>query len=468
MRRKEVPRAGLLEAALEGRISNVQGARSMRVSRRQFQRAKARFAAEGVAGLVHRLRGRPSPHRLAAAIHARAVALLQGGTYAGLNDCHLTEKLREVEGLPLSRSTVRRLRRGLGLAATRRRRGRQGRMRRTPEAQMGALVQLDASLFPWLGDRGPQLTLHGAIDDATGICVALYFRPHEDLHGYATLLRTLCTTYGLPLALYGDRLGVFVRNDAHWTVEEELRGTQDPTHFGRILQELGIGYIAAHSPQAKGRIERFWQTLQDRLVSELRLRGISTLEAANAFLPIFLADLNPRFARVPADAAAAWRPVPRDLAAVLSCRYTRTVARDNTVRLGPRWVQLPRRRSYAGRRVEVREALDGRLLVCIEGRCVAAQPAPALHFILRPRRGPSGDRRAHQRATASRLAAEAGRYPPSAPNRKLSSQRLVSSPRPASSSRPASPPPRASARAGKPSPAHPWRHSTPYTPRPRG
>ena len=353
MRRKEVPRAGLLEAALEGRMSNVQGARSMRVSLRQFQRVKGRFAAEGVAGLVHRLRGRPSPHRLAAAIHARAVALLQG-PYAGLNDCHLTEKLREVEGLPLSRSTVRRLRRGAGVPATRRRRGREGRMRRTPEAQMGALVPLDASLFPWLGDRGPQLTLHGAIDDATGTGLALYFRPHEDLHGYATLLRLLCTTYGLPLALYGDRLGVFVRNDPHWTLEEELRGAQDPTHFGRILQEFGIGYIAAHSPQAKGRIERFWQTLQDRLVSELRLRGISTLEGANAFLPIFLADLNPRFARVPADAAAAWRPVPRDLAAVLSCRYTRTVAPDNTVRLGPRWVQLPRRRSYAGRRVEVR------------------------------------------------------------------------------------------------------------------
>jgi transposase len=468
MRRKEVPRAGLLEAALEGRISNGQGARSMRVSLRQFQRVKARFAAEGVAGLVHRLRGRPSPHRLAAAIHARAVALLQGGTYAGLNDCHLTEKLREVEGLPLSRSTVRRLRRGLGLAATRRRRGRQGRMRRTPEAQMGALVQLDASLFPWLGDRGPQLTLHGAIDDATGICVGLYFRPHEDLHGYATLLRTLCMTYGLPLALYGDRLGVFVRNDAHWTLEEELRGTQDPTHFGRILQELGIGYIAAHSPQAKGRIERFWQTLQDRLVSELRLRGISTLEAANAFLPSFLADLNPRFARAPADAGPAWRLAPRDLAAVLSCRYTRTVARDNTVRLGPRWVQLPRRRSYAGRRVEVREALDGRLLVCIDGRCAATQPAPAADFVLRPRRGPSGDRRARRRAVQS-LPAEARGSPPTTPKRTLPSKRTASSPRrPTSSSPPASPRPRATAMARKPSQAHPWRHSTPYTPRPRG
>ena len=466
MRRKEIPRAGLLEAALEGRMSNVQGARSMRVSLRQFQRVKARFATEGVAGLVHRLRGRPSPHRLAAEIHARAVALLQG-PYAGLNDCHLTEKLREVEGLPLSRSTVRRLRRGAGVPATRRRRGREGRMRRTPEAQMGALVQLDASLFPWLGDRGPQLTLHGAIDDATGTGLALYFRPHEDLHGYATLLRMLCTTYGLPLALYGDQLGVFVRNDAHWTLEEELRGTQDPTHFGRILQELGIGYIAAHSPQAKGRIERFWQTLQDRLVSELRLRGISTLEAANAFLPAFLADLNPRFARVPADAAAAWRPVPRDLAAVLSCRYTRTVARDNTVRLGPRWVQLPRRRSYAGRRVEVREALDGRLLVFIAGRCIAAQPAPAADFILRPRRGPSGDRRVQRRA-AQRRAAEARGYPPTTPKRTLPSKRTASAPRLAAASRPAAPRPRATALAGKPSPAHPWRHSTPYTPRPRG
>ena len=418
------------------------------MSLRHFQRVKARFAAEGVAGLVHRLRGRPSPRRLASEIHARAVALLQG-RYTGLNDCHLTEKLREVEALPLSRSTVRRLRRGAGLPATRRRRGRQGRMRRTPEAQMGALVQLDASPFAWLEDRGPTLALHGAIDDATGTGLALYFRPTEDLHGYATLLQQLCTTAGLPLALYGDRLGVFVRNDPHWTLEEELRGTQDPTHFGRILQELGIGYIAAHSPQAKGRIERFWQTLQDRLVSELRLRGINTPEAANAFLPAFLADLNPRFARAPADAVAAWRPAPRDLAALLSCRYTRTVAHDNTVRLGPRWVQLPRRRSYAGRRLELRECLDGRRLVFADGHCLATQPAPTADFVLRPRRGPSADRRQRLRAAHS-PPAEGGRYPPTSPQR------------------PFSPRPRSAAAARTPSPTHPWRHATPYSPRSRG
>ena len=447
MSRKEVPRVGLLKAALAGKLTNAEGARAMHVSLRQFYRVKVRFAAAGVDGLLHRLRGRPSHRRLTPEVCAWAAELLQG-PYGGLNDCHLTEKLREVEGLPLSRSAVRRLRRSLGLPATRRRRGRQVRTRRTPEAQMGALVQLDASPFAWLEDRGPALALHGAIDDATGTGLALYFRPAEDLHGYATLLHMICTTYGLPLALYGDRFGVFVRNDPHWSLEEELRGTQDPTHFGRILQELGIGYIAAHSPQAKGRIERFWQTLQDRLVSELRLRGISTAEAANAFLPEFLADLNPRFARAPADAAAAWRRAPRDLAAVLSCRYTRTVARDNTARLGPRWVQLPRQRSYAGRRVELREGVDGRLLVFTDGACVAAQPAPA-DFVLRPRRSPSSDRRHRRRASESR-GAEGGRYPPTSPKR------------------PSTPRTRSASAARKPSPTHPWRHSTPYSTPTRG
>jgi len=448
MSRKEVPRAGLLKAALAGRISNAQGALALHLSLRQFQRVKVRFATEGARGLLHRLRGRPSPRRLAPELRAQAIALLQS-PYGGLNDCHATEKLLEVEGLLLSRSSVRRLRRALGVPAKRRRRPPRGRMRRTPEAQMGALVQLDASPFAWLEDRGPALTLHGAIDDATGTGLALVFRPTEDLHGYATLLQQLCTTYGRPLALYGDRFGVFVRNDAHWTLEEQLRGTQDPTHFGRILQELGIGFIAAHSPQAKGRIERFWQTLQDRLVSELRLRGISTMEAANAFLPAFLADLTPRFARAPADPTAAWRPAPRDLAAVLSCRYTRTVAHDNTVRLGPRWVQLPRRRAYTGRHVELRECLDGRLLVFTDGQCLATQPAPDADFVLRPRRGPSSDRRQRLRASQSRVA-EGGRYPPTPRKPPLSSR----TPAPVA--------------ARKPSPAHPWRHSTPYSTPHRG
>jgi transposase len=157
MSRKDVPRDGLLKAALAGKIPNADGARALQLSVRQFQRLKRRFAAEGPAGLRHRLRDRPSPRRVAASVRARVGQLLQQA-YAGFNDCHATEKLREVEGLRLSRSSVRRLRHALGLPAKRRRRGRVVRTRRTPEAQMGTLVQLDASAFAWLEARGPTTT----------------------------------------------------------------------------------------------------------------------------------------------------------------------------------------------------------------------------------------------------------------------------------------------------------------------
>jgi hypothetical protein len=150
----------------------------------------------------------------------------------------------------VSRASVRRIRRALGLPAKHRRRPRQHRGRRTPARRMGALVLLDGSQFAWLEARGPTMTLLGAIDDATGTVVALVFRPAEDLHGYVTLLHQLAAHHGLPLALYGDRLNVFVRNDRHWSLEEELQGAQHPTHFGRILHDLGIGYIPAGSPQA--------------------------------------------------------------------------------------------------------------------------------------------------------------------------------------------------------------------------
>jgi hypothetical protein len=412
MSRKEAPRVGLLKAAVAGRITTPEGAAALHLSVRQFQRLKDRFRAAGVPGLLHQGRGRPSPRRLPAAVRTQVGTLLQS-TYQDVNDCHATEKLREIEGLLLSRASVRRIRRTLGLPAKHRRRPRQYRARRTPEARMGALVQLDGSPFAWLEARGPAMTLHGAIDDATGTVLALHFRPTEDLHGYATLLHQLGTAYGLPLALYGDRLNVFVRNDRHWTLEEELQGAQHPTHFGRLLQELGIGYIPAGSPQAKGRIERLWRTLQDRLVVELRLRGITTRAAANAFLPEFLADYNRRFAHAPAEATPVWRRPPPDFLNLLSCRYQRTVARDNTVRLGSsRLIQLPRGRqgrSYASCGVEVRECLDGRVLVYgLGGVLLAMQPSPGPAFELRPRRTPHADRR---RAPGGppRASAEGGR-----------------------------------------------------------
>lgn len=390
--RREVHRPGLLKALGAGRVTTRQVANALGLSLRQTRRLRRRYETSGAVGLAHRSRGRPSPRRLRPATR-EAITELMTTRYVGFNDRHLTEKLREQHGLLISRESVRRLRHELGLAPRHRRRPPQGRRRRTPEAARGALVQIDGSPFAWLGPHGPQFMLLGAIDDATSEIVALHFRPTEDVHGYTTLFHQLFTTHGLPLALYGDRLNLLVRNDRHWSVAEELAGTQYPTHLGRMLQDLGIAYIAAHSPQAKGRIERLWATLQDRLVSELRVRGITTVEAAAAYLPAFIADFNRRFGKPPADAHPVWRRPPADLALVLSCRYRRVVARDNTVQLGPRWVQLPPARSYARLTVEVRELLDGRLVVLHAGRLRAQAPPPPGPFVLKPRRAPHADRR---------------------------------------------------------------------------
>ena len=394
MSRKELPRAGLVAAALAGRITNREGAAALHISARQFQRLKERFREAGAPALRHRGRGRLSHRRLPAPLTAKVQALLTD-RYVGFNDTHASEKLREVEHLPISRESVRRLRRALGLPSVHRRRPPQHRSRRPREPAAGQLVQLDGSPFDWLEGRGPAMTLLGAIDDATSEVLALCFRPTEDLHGYATLLHAVFRTHGLPVALYGDGVNILVRTDRHWTLEEQLAGVRAPTHLGRVLQELGIGYVQARSPQGKGRVERLWATLQDRLVSELRLRGTATLITANEFLPQFIADFNRRFARG-AAAAAVWRRPPRDLSVVLGCRYSRVVARDNTVRLGSRLIQIPRGprgRSYAGRRVEVRELLDGRVLVLAEATVIADLAAPGVDFSLVPRSGPSADRR---------------------------------------------------------------------------
>jgi transposase len=367
-------------------------AEALGLSLRQVRRLRRRFEAGGASALIHRSRGRPSARRLAAAVRDKIIELMTT-VYVGLNDTHLTEKLREVHALPVGRESVRRLRRQLGQPAKRPRRPPCARRRRVPEAARGALVQIDGSPFPWLEDRGPALMLLGAIDDATSEILALHFRPAEDVHGYATLFHQVFTQHGLPLAVYGDRLNLLVRNDRYWSVAEELAGTQAPTHLGRMLQELGIGYVAARSPQAKGRIERLWGTLQDRLVSELRLRGIATVEAAHAFLPEFITDFNQRFGRPPAVASPVWRRPPRELPLLLACRYRRVVARDNTVRLGLRWVQLRGPRAYAGLTVDVRELLDGRLVVVHEGIVRGESPAPSPGFVLKPRRTPAQERR---------------------------------------------------------------------------
>src|SRR5437667_7500608 len=205
--RKEAPRPGLIKAALEGKVTVREAARALGVTPRQVRRLKACFRREGASGMQHHNRGRSSEKRLPRKL-CEEVARLIRGTYAGFNDCHVTEKLREIEGLPVCRESVRRIRRALGLSPKRRRRAPQHHHRRLPEARLGALVQIDGSPFDWLEGRGPEMCLHGAIDDATSRILALHFRPTEDLHGYAQIFHSVFTRHGLPLAFYGARTSI--------------------------------------------------------------------------------------------------------------------------------------------------------------------------------------------------------------------------------------------------------------------
>jgi hypothetical protein len=285
-------------------------------------------------------------------------------TYAGFNDHHLCEKLCEVEGFSLSRETLRRVLRQAGLGSPRKRRAPAHRQRRLRSAREGELVQLDGSPHDWLEGRGPRLTALGLQDDATGKILAAQFFPSETALGYLSLLRQLLRRHGAPLAFYGDHSGIFVRHDDFWSLEEQLAGKRQPTQFGRALQQLGITFIAARSPQAKGRIERLWGVLQDRLTSELRLAQACDLDSANAVLRAFLTDYNRRFARRPRDMQTAWRPAPEHLDRICCFVHPRVVSNDNIVQWQGQRLQIPQqgqRFSFAGAKVHIYEALDGRV-----------------------------------------------------------------------------------------------------------
>lgn len=379
MSQRDLHRYHTLRLVLEHRLTGAQAAASLDLSARHVWWLLARLRVHGQRALVHGNRGRPSGRRLLAITQPEILTLAQG-RYAGLNTTHLTEKLHE-EGLSISRATVHRLLRAAGVARPRRRRPPRHRARRPRRAQAGLLVLWDGSPHAWLEARGPRCCLVGALDDATGALLpGAAFVAAEDTVSYLRLLKTLVQTCGIPVALYMDRHGIFRRNDEAWTLAEELRGRQDPTQVGRALAALGIETIYALSPQAKGRIERLWGTLQDRLVAELRLAGIATLPAANAFLPPFTPPFNARFARPPAETTPAWRPLPRglDLARVCSLYTEATVLNDNTVRTQGTVLQIPPGpggRGYAKARVEVRQLLEGTWRVYYQDRLLATQAA---------------------------------------------------------------------------------------------
>jgi transposase len=393
---KEQQRALILAGVLEGRYAMEEATQLLALSDRQLRRLRQAWLRDGPAALVHGNRGRRPPHALASSLKEQVLTLAQG-RYAGCNDQHLAELLAEHEGIVLHRSSVRRILRGAGVPSPRRRRPPKHRARRERMPQAGMLLQVDGSRHRWLGPDGPWLTLVAGIDDATNDLPGAVFREQEDAAGYLIMLQQVVRRRGVPLALYSDRHTIFqTRADDPLSPEELLAGGRPRTQVGRVLADLDITWIGARSPQAKGRIERLWGTLQDRWVQELRLLGVTTLAGANAALPALLARHNTRFRRPAAASGSAYRRRPDGLPSrdVFCFKYWRTVTNDNTVTVDGRAIAIPpgpRRRSYAKARVEIREHLDGSASVRYQGACIARQ-APQPGVLRARRRGPIGER----------------------------------------------------------------------------
>jgi transposase len=386
---KEQTRLQILNSILERRWFMREAAEVLGVSERHGWRLLAAYRKEGAAALAHGNRGRVPRNATPAVVRQQVVAMAQE-RYGGINHTHLAELLAEREGLVLSRATVRRLLVGAGVPSPRRRRPPRHRCRRQRMPQEGMLLQMDGSHHAWLEDRGPVLTLLLAVDDATGTVPHALFREQEDTRGYMLLLHGIIERCGIPLAVYTDRHAVFGR----WRrgPDEILTSLHagKPTQCARALRELGVTQIFAHSPEAKGRVERANGTLQDRLVAELRLAGVSTLAEANDVLEEFLPRFNQRFGVPAAESESAYREIPEglDIDGVLCIKETRRVAKDNTVRYRGRTLQLfpeTDQPSYAWARVEVQERLDGRLLVCYRGKLLTPEEAPPLAAELRAR-----------------------------------------------------------------------------------
>jgi hypothetical protein len=232
--------------------------------------------------------------------------------YPAFNDTHFWQLLATAEGIRVSRETVRQIRRNNGIAPKRHRRRAQHRARRLRKPQEGMLVLWDGSPHRWFGPDKPPCCLMAAMDDANGALLVARFCPFEGSYGYLWLLQKLVNQYGIPVSIYQDRHGALHRNDDHWTLEEQLAGRQELTQVGQALAALGIHPIFALSAEAKGRIERLFGTLQDRLIAELCLAGIRTMEEANEFLEsTFIKAFNRRFAVSSRQSEKAWRKIPQ-------------------------------------------------------------------------------------------------------------------------------------------------------------
>jgi len=389
MSQKDRDRLKVLHEAEKGHLTQKQAGAQLKLSERWVRKLLARLRQEGDGGILHRLRGRASKRRLAEALRQKVVKLVKR-EYADFGPTLAAEYLAGRHGVKISKETLRQILMAAGVWKRKRRRVEEVHVWRARRACWGELVQWDTSEHDWLEGRGPKLYLLAMIDDATSRALAR-FAAQDTTQENFRLLANYLERWGRPVEFYTDKHSLFTVNRPVKEAEDEA-WPEVLTQIGRALRELGIGWTAAHSPQAKGRVERFFGTAQDRLVKGLRKAGVQTLEEANRYLELeYLPQWGSRFTWEPASPSDAHRPLraEQDLAAILSHVEERVVANDYTIRYNNKQYQIARtdiRPGLRGATVRVEERgddtvwvrfRDGYLNVQICDGQICPQPRPA-------------------------------------------------------------------------------------------
>ena len=407
MSASERERSHVMRALSKGLLRQQEAAERLDLSVRQVKRLMRRWRALGDAGLVSRQRGRPSPRRMEASKRARIEELLRV-KYPDFGATLAAEKLSEREGIEVSRETVRRIQMDLGLARARRRRSARVHSPRERRPRFGELIQIDGSPHDWFEGRGPRCTLIVFIDDATSRLTALQFAPMETTKAYLSALRAHVLAHGVPLAFYSDRHGIFRVN------AKEAESGDGYTEFGRVAERLRIELIQATTPQAKGRVERANQTLQDRLIKEMRLRGVSDMAGAQAFSREFIELWNAKFANPPLQAADAHRPWTKDAEALdeaLARREERVLSKALTFSVGGKVYCVKTNgpgTALRGARITLLHFQDGAMRIDYKNRSL-----PYTHFKTNPGPGPAEDEKTLEARMAEIIATNSAK--PQAP-----------------------------------------------------
>ena len=375
---KELRRVHVLRQTMEKQLTQVTAGTLLGLTPRHIRRLLARVKQAGDQGLAHRGRGKPSNRRIPEKVKAEALKLCEK-PYGDFGPTLAAEKLTERHGITVSAETVRGWLLATGVTHFQRRK-RPHRSWRERKAHVGALLQLDGSHHDWFEGRGPRCVLMAYIDDASSRVYARFYEYEGTIPAMDSFMRYV-QRYGIPLAIYADTHSTD-QSPAPPTVEEQLAGVKPTRQCGRALRELGVELIPAHSPQAKGRVERRFQTVQDRVIKEMRLADVSTLEAANRFLEDYLPIYNQRFSVQPAQPADLHRPRPasRELDWSLCIKTTRCLRRDWTVAHHRHLYQV--QTNVRATHVQVEERVDGTMRMTHHGRpldfhAITARPVKA-------------------------------------------------------------------------------------------